>query len=112
MIQITLTPKMSTAQVVETSVTIKNSPIQDYVHRTIILNLLMKDVNNQLPLNLFFLLRLLFFHNSNRNTCHVLSITKEDHFKTQSAMLLLTVILFSQRGKKKIFNSKTHAIDS
>ena len=32
-IQLTLTLKMTTAQVVETSVTInKNSPIQDYVH--------------------------------------------------------------------------------
>ena len=33
MIQLTLTPKMTTAQVVETSVTVnKHSPIQDYVH--------------------------------------------------------------------------------
>ena len=33
MIQLTLTLKMSTAQVVETSVTVNsNSPIQDYVH--------------------------------------------------------------------------------
>ena len=33
MIQLTLTLKMTTAQVVETSVTvINNSPIQDYVH--------------------------------------------------------------------------------
>ena len=33
MIQLTLTLKMSTAQVVETSVTVnKNSPIPDYVH--------------------------------------------------------------------------------
>ena len=32
-IQLTLTLKMTTAQVVETSVTVKNnSPIQDYVH--------------------------------------------------------------------------------
>ena len=32
MIQLTLTPKMTTAQVVETSVTVnKHSPIQDYV---------------------------------------------------------------------------------
>ena len=32
-IQLTLTPKMTTAQVVETSVTVNNnSPIQDYVH--------------------------------------------------------------------------------
>ena len=34
MIQLTLTLKMTTAQVVETSVTVNNnSPIQDYVHR-------------------------------------------------------------------------------
>ena len=32
MMQLTLTLKMTTAQVVETSVTINNSPIQDYVH--------------------------------------------------------------------------------
>ena len=33
MIQLTLTLKMTTAQVVETSVTVNNnSPIQDYVH--------------------------------------------------------------------------------
>ena len=31
-IQLTLTLKMTTAQVVETSVTVNNSPIQDYVH--------------------------------------------------------------------------------
>ena len=33
LIQITLTLKMTTAQVAETSVTANNSPIQDYVHR-------------------------------------------------------------------------------
>ena len=32
MIQLTLTLKMTTAHVVETSVTVNNSPIQDYVH--------------------------------------------------------------------------------
>ena len=32
MIQLTLTLKMTTAEVVETSVTVNNSPIQDYVH--------------------------------------------------------------------------------
>ena len=32
MIQLTLTLKLTTAQVVETSVTVNNSPIQDYVH--------------------------------------------------------------------------------
>ena len=32
MIQLTLTLKMTTAQVVETSVTVNNSAIQDYVH--------------------------------------------------------------------------------
>ena len=33
MIQLTLTLKMTTAQVVETSVTVNNnSPVQDYVH--------------------------------------------------------------------------------
>ena len=32
MIQLNLTPKMITAQVVETSVTVYNSSIQDYVH--------------------------------------------------------------------------------
>ena len=33
MVQLTLTLKMTTAQVVETSVTVNNnSPIQDYVH--------------------------------------------------------------------------------
>ena len=33
MIQLTLTLKMTTAQVVETSVTVNNnSPIQDYIH--------------------------------------------------------------------------------
>ena len=32
MIQLTLTLKMTTAQVVETSLTINNSSIQDYVH--------------------------------------------------------------------------------
>ena len=31
-VQLTLTLKMTTAQVVETSVTVNNSPIQDYVH--------------------------------------------------------------------------------
>ena len=32
-IQLTLTPKMTTVQVVETSVTVNNnSPIQDYIH--------------------------------------------------------------------------------
>ena len=31
-IQLTFTLKMTTAQVVETSVTVNNSPIQDYVH--------------------------------------------------------------------------------
>ena len=31
-IQLTLTLKMTTVQVVETSVTVNNSPIQDYVH--------------------------------------------------------------------------------
>ena len=31
-IQLTLTLQMTTAQVVETSVTVNNSPIQDYVH--------------------------------------------------------------------------------
>ena len=41
-IQLTLTLKMTTAQVVETSVTVNNnSPIQDYVTRTIILILVM-----------------------------------------------------------------------
>ena len=39
----TLTLKMTTAQVVETSVTANNnSPIQDHVHQTIKLNLLLK----------------------------------------------------------------------
>ena len=32
MIRLTLTQKMTTAQVVKTSVTVNNSPIQDYVH--------------------------------------------------------------------------------
>ena len=32
MIQLTLTLKMTTAQVVEMSVTVNNSPIHDYVH--------------------------------------------------------------------------------
>ena len=32
MIQLTLTLKMTTAQVVKTSVTAINSPVQDYVH--------------------------------------------------------------------------------
>ena len=33
MIQLTLTPNMTTAQVVETSVTVNNNiPIKDYVH--------------------------------------------------------------------------------
>ena len=32
MIQLTWTQKMTTAQVVETSVTVNNSPIQDFVH--------------------------------------------------------------------------------
>ena len=32
MIQLTLTLRITTAQVVETSVTVNNSPIQDYVH--------------------------------------------------------------------------------
>ena len=32
MIRLTLTLKMTTAQVVKTSVTVNNSPIQDYVH--------------------------------------------------------------------------------
>ena len=32
MIQPTLTLKMTTAQVVETSVAVSNSPIQDYIH--------------------------------------------------------------------------------
>ena len=43
-IQLTLTLKMTTAQVVETLVTVNNSPIQDYstFTRTIILNLLKK----------------------------------------------------------------------
>ena len=41
-IQLTLTLKMTTAQVVETSVTVNNnSPIQEYVTRTIILILVM-----------------------------------------------------------------------
>ena len=31
-IQLTFTLKMTTAQVVETSVTVNNNPIQDYVH--------------------------------------------------------------------------------
>ena len=31
--QLTLTPEITHAQVVETSVTVNNSPIQDYVHR-------------------------------------------------------------------------------
>ena len=31
-IQLTLTLEMTTAQVVETSVTVNNSPVQDYVH--------------------------------------------------------------------------------
>ena len=34
-----LTLKMTTAQVVETSIIVNNSPIQDYVNPTIILNL-------------------------------------------------------------------------
>ena len=42
MIQLTLTLKMTTAQVVEMSVTVNNkSPIQDSITQTIILNLLM-----------------------------------------------------------------------
>ena len=42
MIQLTLTLKMTTAQVVETLVNVNNkSPIQDSITRTIILNLLM-----------------------------------------------------------------------
>ena len=32
MIQLTLTLKMTTTQVVETSVTVNNSPVQDYIH--------------------------------------------------------------------------------
>ena len=32
MMQLTLTLKMTTAQVVETSVTVNNSPFQDYIH--------------------------------------------------------------------------------
>ena len=42
-IQLTLTLKMTTPQVVETSVTVNNnSPIQDYIHPTIKLSLLLK----------------------------------------------------------------------
>ena len=42
MIQLTLTLKMTTAQVVKMSVTVNNkSPIQDSITQTIILNLLM-----------------------------------------------------------------------
>ena len=42
-IQLTLALKMTTVQVVETSVTVNNnSPIEDYVPRTIKLNLLLK----------------------------------------------------------------------
>ena len=48
MIQLTLTLKMAAAQVVEMSVTVSNSPIQDYVTRTIILNLLMKLMGSNL----------------------------------------------------------------
>ena len=33
LIQLTLTLKMATAQVVETPVTVNNNPIRDYVHR-------------------------------------------------------------------------------
>ena len=32
MMQLTLTLKMTTAKVVETTVTVNNSPVQDYVH--------------------------------------------------------------------------------
>ena len=44
MIQLTLTLKMTTTQIVEMSITVNNnSPIQDYVHRRmILLNPLMK----------------------------------------------------------------------
>ena len=44
MIQLTLTLKMTTTQVVEMSITVNNnSPIQDYVHpRTILVNPFMK----------------------------------------------------------------------
>ena len=45
MIWLTLTLKVTTAQVVETSVTVNNNPIQDYAHQTIILNLLMNISN-------------------------------------------------------------------
>ena len=43
-IQLTLTLKMTTEQVVETSVTVNNSPIQDYLHSDNILNLLMEHM--------------------------------------------------------------------
>ena len=52
MIQLTLTLKMTTAQVVETSVTVNNnSPIQDYVHLD----------NQTQPTLKFFLLQFVFY---------------------------------------------------
>ena len=43
MIQLTLTLKMTTAQVVETSVTVNNnSPIQDYIHPVVYMHLSFK----------------------------------------------------------------------
>ena len=56
-IQLTLTMKMTTAQVVETSVTVNNnSPIQDYVHpddqtQTTFENFLLKAQRGQIPLD-------------------------------------------------------------
>ena len=61
MIQLTLTLKMTTAQVVKTSVTVNNnSPIQDYVHPVGKLNLLLKwplgsNLLQSLDMSLIFL---------------------------------------------------------
>ena len=57
MIQLTLTLKMTTAQVVETSVTVNNnSPIQDYVHPDDQTQAIFEMTPGFKPFNLFIML--------------------------------------------------------
>ena len=57
MIQLTLTLKMTTAQVIETSVTVNNnSPIQDYVHPDDQTQAIFEMTPGFKPFNLFIML--------------------------------------------------------
>ena len=107
--QLTLTLKMTTAQVVETSVTVNNNiPIQDYFTRTIKLNLLMKCLlGSNLSQQTFFVEQI-------RCTC-LLHVMGEDWEDLHWCCLIYGMFFFSVRcikNQRSRYKSDSIALSS